>query len=63
MDIKTSFLNGMIEEEVYIEQPYRFDVENMEMHVCRLHQYFYVLKHAPQAWYSRIDIYIWYMVF
>ena len=37
MDIKTAFLNGVIEEEVYIEQPKGFDVENMEMHVCILH--------------------------
>ena len=36
MDIKTAFLNGVIEEEVYIEQPKGFDVENRETHVCRL---------------------------
>ena len=37
MDIKTAFLNGVIEEEVYIEQPEGFKVENRETHVCRLH--------------------------
>ena len=37
IDIKTAFLNGVIEEEVYIEQPKGFDVENRETHVCRLH--------------------------
>ena len=36
MDVKTAFLNGVIEEEVYIEQPKGFDVENRETHVCRL---------------------------
>ena len=35
----------------------------METHVCRLHRYFYILKHAPRAWYSRIDIYLWEMGF
>ena len=44
MDVKTSFLNEVIEEEVYIEQPERFDVENRETHVCRLHRALYELK-------------------
>ena len=58
MDTKTTFLNGVIEEKVYIEQPEGFDVENMETHVCRLHRSLYGLKQAPRAWYSRIDIYL-----
>ena len=37
MDVKTAFLNGVIEEEVYIEQREGFDVEIRETHVCRLH--------------------------
>ena len=48
MDVKTAFLNGVIEEEVYIEQPKGFDVENRETHVCRLHQDLYGLKKAPR---------------
>ena len=47
MDVKTAFLNRVIEEEVYIEQPEVFDVENREMHVCRLHRALYGLKKAP----------------
>ena len=47
MDVKTTFLNGVIEEEVYIEQPEGFDVENMDTHVCKLHQSLYGLKQAP----------------
>ena len=58
MDVKTTFLNGVIEEEVYIEQPKGFDVENRETHVCRPHQVLYGLKQAPRAWYSRIDSYL-----
>jgi hypothetical protein len=36
MDVKTSFLNSVIEEEVYIEQPQEFKVEDKKSHVCRL---------------------------
>ena len=35
MDVKTAFLNEVIEEEVYIEQLEEFKVENNETHVCR----------------------------
>ena len=58
MDVKTAFLDGVIEEEVYIEPPEGFDVETRETHICRLHRALYRLKQAPQAWYSRIDNYL-----
>ena len=63
MDVKMTFLNRVIEEEMYIEQPEGFDVENRETHVCRLHKALYGLKQAPRAWYSRIDNYLWEMGF
>ena len=58
MDVKTSFLNRVIKEKMYIEQPEGFDVENRETHVSRLHRALYRLKQAPQAWYSRINNYL-----
>jgi hypothetical protein len=58
MDVKTTFLNGVVEEEVYVEQPKGFEVGSRETHVCRLRRALYVLKQAPWAWYSRIDNYL-----
>ena len=58
MDVKTTFLNGAIEEEVYIEQPLGFEVHSKDTHVCKLKKYLYGLKQAPRAWYARIDNYL-----
>ena len=58
MDVKTRFLNGMIEEEVYIEQPKHFEAHEKKSHVCRLKKAMYELKQALRAWYSRIDGYL-----
>jgi hypothetical protein len=58
MDVKIAFLNGHIEEEVYIEQPLGFEVHGRESHVCRLKKALYGLKQDPRAWYSRIDAYL-----
>jgi hypothetical protein len=55
MDVKTTFLNGVIDEEVYIEQPQGFEVEDKKTHVCKLKKALYRLKQAPRAWYGRID--------
>jgi len=58
MDVKIVFLNGLIEEEVYIEQPQGFEVHGRESHVCRLKKALYGLKQAHRAWYTRIDNYL-----
>jgi hypothetical protein len=55
MDVKTTFLNGVIEEELYIEQPQGFEVEDRKTHVCKLKKALYGLKQAARAWYGRID--------
>jgi hypothetical protein len=55
MDVKTSLLNGVIEEEVYLEQPQWFEVEERKTHVCRLKKALYGLKQDPRTWYGRID--------
>jgi hypothetical protein len=58
MDVKTAFLNGVIEEEVYIEKPQGFEVEDKKSHVYRLKKALYRLKQAPRAWYGRIDSFL-----
>ena len=58
MDVKSAFLNGNLEEEVYIEQPEGFKLTNKGDYVCRLNKALYGLKHAPRAWYERLDSYL-----
>jgi hypothetical protein len=58
MDVKTTFLNGVIEEEVYIEQPQGFEVEDKKSHVCKLKKALYGLNQSARAWYGRIDSFL-----
>ena len=58
MDVKSTFLNGDLEEEVYIEQLEGFILGNDEKLVCKLKKALYGLKQAPRAWYYRLDKYL-----
>lgn len=55
MDVKSAFLNGYLEDEIYVEQPPGYAKIGEENKVCRLKKALYGLKQAPRAWYSRID--------
>ena len=58
MDIKSTFLNGELEEEVYIEKPEGFQLSKNTDYVCKLKKDLYGLKQAPRMWYSRLNKYI-----
>ena len=54
MDVKSAFLNGLIEEEVYVKQPPGFKEAHFPDHVFKLRKSLYGLKQAPIAWYDRL---------
>jgi len=55
MDVKTAFLNGMLEVVIYMDQPEGFVQKGKEHLVCKLIKALYGLKQSPRAWYHRID--------
>ena len=55
MDVKTTFLNGDLEKNVYMAQPKGFVVEGKECMVCRLKKSIYGLKQASRQWYLKFD--------
>ena len=58
MDVKSTFLNRELEEEVYIEQPEGFPLTEEKDMVCRLKKALYGLKQAPRTWYARLEKYL-----
>nr|GEU82457.1 retrovirus-related Pol polyprotein from transposon TNT 1-94 [Tanacetum cinerariifolium] len=55
MDVKTSFLNGDLQEEVFVSQPKSFEDPDHHIHVYRLKKALYSLKRAPRAWYDTLS--------
>jgi hypothetical protein len=58
MDVKSAFLNGILQEEVYVEQPKGFLDPHYPQHVYKLKKALYGLKQAPREWYERLTTYL-----
>jgi hypothetical protein len=58
MDMKYVFLNGVIQEEVFVKQPPGFENPKYPNRMYKLSKALYRLKQAPQAWYTRLKTFL-----
>jgi hypothetical protein len=58
MDVKSVFLNGYIEEEVYVRQPPGFENPKFPNHVFKLYKALYGSKQVPRAWYEHLKAFL-----
>lgn len=62
LDVKTAFLHGDIEEDIYMEPPEVFEVKGKKELIYRLKKSFYDLKQALRQWYTKFDYFMEKMV-
>jgi len=55
MDVKSAFLNGIVNEEIFVSQPPGFEDHLYPNHVYKLKKALYGLKQAPRQWYERLS--------
>ena len=58
MDVHTAFLNGKLDEDIYMSQPKGFEVEGKEDMVCHLHRSLYGLKQSPRCWNKELSCHL-----
>lgn len=54
LDVKTTFLHRYLEDDIYMQQPKRFEVKGKEGCICRLKKSLYGFKRDPRKWYSKL---------
>ncbi|KAL9267839.1 Retrovirus-related Pol polyprotein from transposon TNT 1-94-like protein [Drosera capensis] len=58
IDVKSAFLNGKLQEEVYVEQPHTFEDFEHPSHAYRLDKTLYGLKQTPRTWYETLSTFL-----
>jgi hypothetical protein len=58
MDVKTTFLHGDLEEEIFMKQPEGYAMKGKKELVCKLKKSLYGLKQSPRMWYQKFDTYM-----
>jgi hypothetical protein len=58
MDVKSAFLNGVMQEEVFVRQPLGFENPKYPNRVYKFSNALYGLKQAPRAWYARLKMFL-----
>ena len=58
MDVKSTFLKGILSDEAYVEQPKGCEAPKCPYNVYRLKKTLYKLKQSPKAWYERLPTYL-----
>lgn len=58
LDVNNAFLNGQLQDTVFMEQPPGFSDVRFPNHVCRLKKSLYGLKQAPRAWFQRLSSFL-----
>ena len=58
INVKTDFLHGDLDEEIYMEQPKGYEVHEKMPLVCKLNKSLYLLKKSPQKWYRQFDAFM-----
>ena len=58
LNVKTVFLHGELEEQIFMHQPEEFVIKGKEDYVCKLEKSLYDMKHTPRQWYLRFDTFM-----